>query len=95
MGARWCAGFVRARGATGLRVPLGHAASCWGPPADGERPALIVWGDRDVAFRATERERFERAFPNHRTVILKGAGHFIQEDVPEEIALAIRSWFVP
>jgi haloalkane dehalogenase len=58
----------------------------------GERPALILWGDRDVAFRAAERERFERAFPNHRTIILDGAGHFIQEDAPDEIASAIRSW---
>ncbi len=56
-------------------------------------PVLIVWGDRDFAFQDAERERFESAFANHRTVILHGAGHFIQEDAPSEIALAIRQWW--
>jgi len=55
-------------------------------------PALILWGDRDFAFRRKERERFERTFPNHETRILSGAGHFIQEDAPAEIAAAIRAW---
>jgi haloalkane dehalogenase len=55
-------------------------------------PALIVWGDRDIAFRAAERERFEASFPEHRTVILEGAGHYIQEDAPEEIVRAIGAW---
>lgn len=53
--------------------------------------ALIVWGDRDFAFREAERRRFESIFPNHRTVVLPGAGHFIQEDAPAEIASAIQS----
>lgn len=54
-------------------------------------PALIVWGDRDFAFREIERRRFEAIFPNHVTVLLPGAGHFIQEDAPAEIARAIRA----
>jgi len=56
-------------------------------------PALILWGDRDIAFRPKERERFESAFPRHRTVLLPGAGHYIQEDAPEEIAAAISGWW--
>ena len=48
-------------------------------------PALIVWGDADQAFRDRERERFERTFAEHRTVVLRGAGHFIQEDAADEI----------
>ena len=56
-------------------------------------PALIVWGDRDPAFRARERERFERIFSNHQTRVLKGAGHYIQEDAPDEIAAAIIAWW--
>ncbi len=55
-------------------------------------PALLVWGDRDPAFRAPERRRFERAFPRHRTVILRGAGHFIQEDAPGDLVAAIGAW---
>ena len=56
-------------------------------------PVLIVWGDRDVAFRKTELETFQRLFPRQRTVILHGAGHYIQEDAPEEIAAAIDRWW--
>jgi pimeloyl-ACP methyl ester carboxylesterase len=26
---------------------------------------------------------------------LRGAGHFIQEDAPDEIAAAVRSWWSP
>jgi haloalkane dehalogenase len=61
-------------------------------PKVASRPALIVWGDRDFAFRKKELHRFESIFPDHRTVVLPGAGHFIQEDAPEEIARAIRAW---
>ncbi len=57
-----------------------------------DRPAFIVWGAKDPAFRSQERECFEAIFPNHRTVILKRAGHYLQEDAPEEIASAIRGW---
>jgi haloalkane dehalogenase len=57
-----------------------------------DRPALLVWPTKDVAFREPERKRWEQVFPNHRTVILQGAGHYIQEDAPEEIVSAIRAW---
>jgi haloalkane dehalogenase len=56
-------------------------------------PALLVWGDRDVAFKEAARRRFEGLFPRHQTVILRGAGHYIQEDAPEEIAGAIEGWW--
>ncbi len=58
-----------------------------------DRPALIVWGDRDPGFRAGHRLRWERTFPNHRTEILRGASHYIQEDAPDEIVAAIRDWW--
>lgn len=57
-----------------------------------EKPALIVWGERDFAFQEGERMRFEQLFPNHRTVLLPRAGHFIQEDAPDEIVKAIKSF---
>jgi haloalkane dehalogenase len=60
-----------------------------------DRPALLVWPTKDIAFREPERKRWEQLFPNHRTVILEGAGHYIQEDAPEEIVRAIRSWNPP
>lgn len=58
-------------------------------PALSNRPALILWGDKDIAFRRKERQRFEEIFAHHQTRILSGAGHFIWEDSPEEIAGAI------
>jgi haloalkane dehalogenase len=57
-----------------------------------DRPALIVWPTKDVAFRHRERRRWEELFPNHSTTLLEGAGHYIQEDAPDEIVAAIRSW---
>ena len=56
---------------------------------------MIVWGDADIAFRATERERFEAELPNHTTLVLRGAGHYIWEDAPDEIVRAIRDWWPP
>jgi len=57
------------------------------------KQTLILWGDQDIAFRPKERERFEAALPLHHTVILKGAGHYIWEDAPDEIVSAIRDWW--
>lgn len=57
-----------------------------------DRPALVIWGARDFAFRSKERERFEAHFPIHQTVILKRAGHFIADDAPVEVSEAIRAW---
>jgi haloalkane dehalogenase len=57
-----------------------------------DRPALLVWADRDPAFRAAARQRWERTFPNHETVMLHGAGHYLQEDAPDEVADAVLRW---
>lgn len=59
-------------------------------PVIGDRPTLIVWGQRDFAFREAARQRFEKLFPDHRTVLLAGASHFLQEDAGEQIAAEIR-----
>lgn len=56
-------------------------------------PTLLVWGDRDRAFGTKERERFERILPNHHTEVLTGAGHYVQEEAPQDIAAAIRRWW--
>jgi haloalkane dehalogenase len=61
-------------------------------PTLSERPALLVWPTRDVAFRTPERHRWEKTFRNHRTVLLHGAGHYMQEDASHEIISAIRDF---
>lgn len=55
-------------------------------------PTLIVWGDAQFAFRPQERERLETTFPDHKTVIVKGAGLYVESDAPEEFVAAIRDW---
>ncbi|GLZ31981.1 haloalkane dehalogenase 2 [Lentzea sp. NBRC 105346] len=55
-------------------------------------PALIVWADGDVAFGDNDRKRLEAKFPDHTTVIVKGAGHFVQSDAADEVSQAIRGW---
>jgi haloalkane dehalogenase len=60
-----------------------------------DRPALIVWPTGDVAFRDRERRRWEQLFPDHRTVSLEGAGHYVQEDAADEIVTAVGSWRSP
>ena len=64
-----------------------------GLPKLRDKPVLIVWGDRDIAFRARDLARFQELFPSQRTVMLAGAGHFIQEDAADEIAAAVRTWW--
>ena len=66
-----------------------------GLPRLRDRPALIVWPTKDVAFGDRERRRWEEIFPDHRTVALEGAGHYIQEDAAPEIVSAIRAWHRP
>ena len=63
-----------------------------GLPRLRDRPALIVWPTKDVAFGDRERRRWEEVFPEHRTVLLEGAGHYLQEDAAPEIVSAIRDW---
>ncbi len=58
-----------------------------------EYKALIVWGEQDFAFREPERRRFESYFPDHSTILLPNASHYLQEDAPDEIAQAIRQTF--
>jgi len=58
-----------------------------------DKPALIAWGEKDPGFREPHRLRWEQTFPNHRTEILHGASHYIQEDAPDQIVAAIRDWW--
>lgn len=57
------------------------------------KPVLLCWGTADIAFREREPERLEGIFPEASTVTLDGAGHYIQEDAPNEIAEAVRVWW--
>lgn len=58
-----------------------------------DKPSLLVWGTRDLAFREQERATFAAHFPRAKTVTLEGAGHYVQEDAPEDIVSAVRAWW--
>lgn len=63
-------------------------------PRLAEKPALLCWGDKDIAFRAKELARWQALLPHARTVPLPGAGHYVQEEAPEEIATALRGFWL-
>jgi haloalkane dehalogenase len=64
------------------------------PATLGAKPALLLWGMKDLAFRPGHLlPRMQAAFPSNVTVRLPHAGHYIQEDAPEEIAQAISQRF--
>ncbi|WP_329408036.1 alpha/beta fold hydrolase [Nocardia vinacea] len=65
-----------------------------GLPGLASLPTLIIWGNADVVFGDKERRRWEQLFPNHHTVIVEGAGHFVQSDAPDRFAAAIRDWWL-
>ena len=56
-------------------------------------PTLLLWADADIAFRETERRRWQERLAHRTDVTLPGAGHFPQSDAPEEFADAIRRWW--
>jgi haloalkane dehalogenase len=56
------------------------------------RPTLIVWPTNDQAFREPELRRWQSLLPDHQTVMLEGARHYIGEDAPDEIVAAVLGW---
>jgi haloalkane dehalogenase len=74
----------------GSRPFLAEAAA--GLPRVADRQVLLCWPTNDFAFREPERKRWEALFPDHRMVLLKGAGHYVQEDADQEIVAAIREF---
>ncbi len=57
-----------------------------------DKPALFVWGMKDVAFREKELRRWQSALPNSRTVRLPTVGHFVAEEAPEELGQAVSAF---
>ncbi|HEY2072422.1 MAG TPA: alpha/beta fold hydrolase [Gaiellaceae bacterium] len=54
------------------------------------KPTLVVWGSEDAALPAALAHVFSELIPGAgEPVVLEGAGHFLQEDRPDELAAAI------
>ena len=67
---------------------IGPLRSCQRYVEGFDGPAAIVWGDRDPVLGRV-RGWMEKLFPD-APVTRTDAGHFLQEEVPDEIAAAIR-----
>lgn len=46
---------------------------------------VILWGQKDIAFRAGERRRWTELCPGAKVVLLDRCGHFIAEEAPEDL----------
>ncbi|WDG16785.1 alpha/beta fold hydrolase [Microbacterium sp. Clip185] len=55
-------------------------------------PVLIMWGDRDIAFREPELARWRTIAPHAHVEVIEGAGHFLPSDAPAEVAASLRGW---
>ena len=56
------------------------------------KPALVVWGAEDTVLPPAIAKAFVQLIPGARgSLEIAGAGHFLQEDRPQEVAEAIRS----
>lgn len=53
-------------------------------------PSIVVWGDRDPFFPVRQGERTAQAL-RAPLEVLEGAGHFLPEERPDEVAAAIRA----
>ena len=49
-------------------------------------PVLVMFSDKDMAFKVAEGQRIAAMVPNGRFHVIENAGHFLQEDAGEDIA---------
>jgi len=55
-----------------------------------DKPKLIVWGMKDIAFREKELNTWIDAFPDAKVIRLDDVGHDVQEEAAGEIGQAVR-----
>jgi haloalkane dehalogenase len=56
------------------------------------KPALVLWGMKDPAFGPGDLARWRSVLARAELVTLAGAGHFPQEEEPEEICRRVRAF---
>jgi haloalkane dehalogenase len=58
-----------------------------------DKPALIVWGLKDPAFRRPMLHRWARCFNRvDGPHLLPHAAHYLQEDAPQDILSQVERW---
>lgn len=63
-------------------------------PQVGERPVLLLWGERDWCFHPGFRRTFEARLPQAEVVRLESAGHWWPEDAPQEGTKALHEFLL-
>jgi haloalkane dehalogenase len=56
------------------------------------RPALIVWGMKDTAFRPNQLDRWRTALPGAKVVAIENAGHWPHEEEPDRVVAALKDF---
>jgi len=51
-----------------------------------EVPVLVVWGEEDGWLDPSQAPRLREQIPGSELDLIRGVGHFVQEDAPEEVA---------
>ena len=90
---RWSRGAVLWPLAKALLGSSTHYEALWQERSKlRDRPALIVWGMKDSAFKPNQLVRWREALPQARVVELPNAGHWPHEEAPDEVIAAIREF---
>ncbi len=56
------------------------------------RPALVLWGAKDIAFRTKELDRWRSELTNVEVHEFADCGHFVAEEAPERVLAALRGF---
>ncbi len=75
-------------------IPMAEGHPSWNTLADieaglpklAEKPMRLLWGEEDWCFTPWFRQEFERRFPAAQSFPLRGIGHYVAEDAPEELS---------
>ncbi len=58
-----------------------------------EVPVQVIWGEADTWLDPAQADRLHEVILGSRLKKVKGAGHFVMEDAPEEVARELASFF--
>jgi haloalkane dehalogenase len=57
-----------------------------------DKPALILWGMQDIAFKQKELDRWKSLFPHAQVACLESAGHFLQDEEGPQVSQLIKEF---